>query len=289
MPVFLTLLVLGLTVGSMYALFAVSFGLIFNVTHIFHFAHGAVISAAGYLVFVLVSRLGWPLWLGVLVAIVAAALLGAAIEIAIYRPLRRSGAPHVALFLSSVGILTMMEGLVGALFGPGVVVFRFLPLERVRLGPLDVTTANIAMLAAWPIIALVIAYLLRAPSGRFMRAVADTPSVATNVGIDLDRTYVVSFLLGSALTVPATLMYAWYQGLTPMTGLSTILISSAAVIIGGRGGILPGAIAALGLGIVQAIAIVLLPSGWQDAVVFTILLAVIVLRPHGVFGRALRW
>jgi|SRR5579875_63129 branched-chain amino acid transport system permease protein len=289
MSIFLTLVVLGLTVGSMYALFAASFGLIFNVTRIFHFAHGAVISAAGYLMFVLVSRLGWPLWLGVFGAIVAAALLGALIELVIYRPLRRSNAPHVALFLTSVGVLTVMEGLIGAIFGPGVVVFRFLPLERVHVGLFDVTTANVAMLAVWPLIGLALVYLLWTRSGRFMRAVADTPEVAMNIGIDLDATFLMAFLLGSALTVPATLVYAWYQGLTPMTGLSTILISSAAVVIGGRGGLLPGAVAALCLGVVQAIAIVLLPSGWQDAVVFTILLLVIVLRPRGVFGRVLRW
>jgi branched-chain amino acid transport system permease protein len=269
MRVLLTLVLLGLTVGSMYALFAVSFGLIFNVTHIFHLAHGAVVVLSGYLLYLLVARAFWPTWLAVPAAIVAAALLGAAIEVGIYRPLRRAGAPSVALFLTSVGVLVVAEGLLGALFGPGVVVFRFLPLNPVHVGPADLTTANVAMLFAWPLVGLAVAFLVGSRSGRFLRAVADTPSVARLIGIDLERSYVVSFLVGSALAVPATLMYAWYQGLTPVTGLSTILVSSAAVIIGGRTGILPGALAALGLGIVQAVAIVLLPSGWQDAVVTT--------------------
>ena len=289
MTVLLTLLLLGLTVGSMYALFAVSFGLIYNVTHIFHFAHGAVISAAGYFIYVLVTVLGWPVWLGIVLAVPFAAGLGAAIELWFYRPLRRRGAPHVALFLTSVGILTVAEGLFGVIFGPGVVPLKFLPLVAIHLGEVSLTSANISMLFAWVFIALVVAYLRITRSGRFMRAVADTPAVAASTGIDLERTYLVSFLLGSALTVPAILMYAWYQGLTPAAGLSTILISSAAVIIGGPTGVLSGAIAALALGVLQAVAIVFLPSGWQDAIVFSVLFVVIVLRPKGVFGIAFRW
>lgn len=284
------LLALGLSVGSMYALFAVSFGLIFNVTHIFHFAHGAVIVVGGYVAYLLVSALGWPIWLGITGAILAATVLGCLIEITIYRPLRHRGAHHAALFLISVGILIVVEGLSGAIFGPNVVIFNFLPLKPVQFGLLNLTTANLAMFAAWPLIVLVVAYLRWTRLGRFMRAVSDTPSVAVSVGIDLDHTYLLSFMLGSALTVPGVLMFVWYQGLTPMSGLSMVLVASAAVIIGGRsGGVLPAALAALCLGVVQAFAILLLPSGWQDAVVFTILLLVIAIRPRGVFGRVLRW
>jgi branched-chain amino acid transport system permease protein len=284
-----TLALLGITVGSLYALFAVSFGVIYNVTHIFHFAHGAVIGAAGYLIYVLVALLGWPAWLGIIAAVPVAALLGAGIELAFYRPLRRRDAPHVAFFLTSVGILIISEGLFGAIFGPGVLTYKFLPLASVRLGEMSMTNANLAMLSAWAFVALAVVYLLATRTGRFMRAVSDTPSVAGSVGIDLERTYIVSFLLGSALTVPGVVLYVWSQGITPLSGLNVLLISSAAVIIGGRTGILPGAIAAFGLGIVQAVALVFLPSGWQDAVVFTLLFLVLALRPNGVFGRAFRW
>jgi branched-chain amino acid transport system permease protein len=285
----LTLTLLGLTVGSLYALFAVSFGVIYNVTHIFHFAHGAVIGTAGYLIYVFVTVLGWPVWLGILVVIPIAALLGAAIELVFYRPLRRREAPHVAFFLTSVGILIIAEGLFGTIFGPGVVQYKFLPLESVHLGGVTMTNANLAMVSAWAFVALAVAYLLATRTGRFMRAVADTPAVAGSVGVNLERTYLVSFLLGSALTVPGIALYGWVQGITPLSGLSVLLISSAAVIIGGRTGVLAGAIAAFVLGIVQALALVFLPSGWQDAVVFSLLVIVLVARPNGVFGRAFRW
>jgi len=285
----LTLALLGLTVGSLYALFAVSFGVIYNVTHIFHLAHGAVIGTAGYVIFFLAAKLGWPVWLAILAAVPVAAALGAAIELAFYRPLRRRDAPHVAFFLTSVGILIVAEGLFGTIFGPGVMAYGFLPLAPVPLGPTTLPNANLAMLAAWAFVALAVAYVLATRTGRFMRAVADTPGVAATVGVDLDRTYLVSFLLGSALTVPGVVLYAWTQGLTPLSGLNVLLVASAAVVIGGRTGLLSGAIAALGLGIVQAVALVFLPSGWQDAVVFSLLFLVIALRPDGVFGRTFRW
>jgi branched-subunit amino acid ABC-type transport system permease component len=285
----LTLAFIGITVGSLYALFAVSFGVIYNVTHVFHLAHGAVIAAVGYAIYFFVARLGWPPWLGIVLAVPLAAALGAAIELAFYRPLRRQNAPHVAFFLTSVGILIVAEGLFGTIFGPCVITYGFLPLAPVALGAASVPNANLAMLSAWAFVALAVTYVLATRTGRFMRAVADTPAVAASVGVDLERTYLVSYLLGSALTVPGVVLYVWAQGLTPLSGLNVLLVASAAVIIGGHSGLLSGAIAAFALGIVQALALVFLPSGWQDAVVFTLMFLVIVIRPDGVFGRAFRW
>ncbi len=163
MSLLVTLVLLGLTVGSLYALFAVSFGVIYNVTHIFHLAHGAVIGAAGYLIFFLVSRLGWPVWLGIVVAVPVAAAIGAAIELGFYRPLRRRNAPHVAFFLTSVGILIVAEGLFGTIFGPGGITYSFLPLASVPLGPTSMPNANLAMLSGWAFVAPAVAVRARHP------------------------------------------------------------------------------------------------------------------------------
>lgn len=285
----LNLALLGLTVGSMYALLAVSFGFIFNVTHIFHLAHGAVITMAGYGFFMLAGQAHWPLILAIPGAMVIAAAAGILIEIGIYRALRKHSAPHVTLFLASVGILTVVEGGLGVLFGPGVVPLNFLPNHPVTLGAFTLSTSNVAMLFSWIFIAAILAFVIFAPSGRFMRAVGDNETVAQFAGIDIDKSYLLSFALGSALTVPGVIMYSWYQGLSPGMGLNTILVASAAVIIGGRHALLPGAIVALALGILQSVVIAVLPTSWQDAVVYGILLLVILARPQGLFGRRLRW
>lgn len=285
----LNLAAVGLTVGSMYALIAVSFALIFNITHVFHLAHGATFTLGAYLTYWLSAGLGLPFPAAAGASLGLTALAGVGMELGLYRPLRRAGATPMILFLASVGLLIIVEGLVGLAFGTAALSFASLPFQPVSLGTVTVTTANLSMLASWPLVGLVILYLVRSRDGRFLRAVGDDERVATSLGVPIDRIFALSFGLGSALAVPAALMYGWYQGLVPVMGLNAILIASAAVIIGGRYGLLPGAIVALVLGTVQALLVAFVPTGWQDGVIFALLLAALLARPQGIFGYGLRW
>jgi branched-chain amino acid transport system permease protein len=279
----------GLTVGSLYALIAVSFALIFNVTHVFHLAHGATFAVGAYLIYLFAAMVGLPFLVAIGASLLCTAGFGVAIELGLYRPLRRAAAPPTILFLASVGILIVVEGLLGLVFGTQALSFETLPFQPVVLGPVTLTTANVGMLASWPLIAAVLVYLGRSRHGRFLRAVGDSEPVASSLGIPLDRVFVLSFGLGSALAVPAALLYGWSQGLVPVMGLNGILIGSAAVIIGGRHGLLPGALVALVIGTVQAVLVAFIPTGWQDGIIFSLLLAALLVRPEGIFGYALRW
>jgi branched-subunit amino acid ABC-type transport system permease component len=285
----LNLAAAGLTLGSMYALLAVSFALIYNVTHVFHLAHGATFALGAYLVYWFSASLGWPLLAALAISLVITAAVGVAMEVGLYRPLRRAGATHMILFLASVGLLIVVQGLLGLTFGTATLSFATLPFESVPFGPITVTSPNVAMLLSWPLIVLVIVYLLRARDGRLLRAVGDDQRVSTSLGIPVDRMFSLSFALGSGLVVPAAVLYGWSQGLVPVMGLNAILIASAAVIIGGRYGLLPGAIVALVLGTVQSLLVAFVPTGWQDAMIFALLLAALLVRPQGVFGYSLRW
>lgn len=289
MDLLLSLAVLGVTLGSMNALIAVSFSMIYNVTHIFHLAHGASFTVGAYLIYWLSAAVGLPLFAAVLVSLLLVALFGVAIEFGLYRPLRRAQAMSMILFLGSFGVLIVAEGLAGLVFGTEVLRFPDLSLEQVSLGSVTITTANAAMLASWVLIAGVIVYLARSRSGRFLRAVGDSPRVSAALGIPLDRYIILSFALGSALVVPAAFLYGWAQGLTPGMGLGAILIGSAASIIGGRHGLLPGAIVALSLGIIQAMLVAVVPTGWHEGFTFAVLLAALLVRPQGIFGYGLKW
>jgi branched-chain amino acid transport system permease protein len=279
----------GLTTGSLYALLAVSFAVIYNVTHVFHLAHGAVFAVGGYLLFVLWDALLLPFPLALVGAMLGAAALGVLMETAIYAPLRRAEASHLILFVASAGLFIVVEGTLGILFTANIRSYAALPHQPVALGPLTLSNANLAMLAAWPLIGLTTLWLVGSRQGRFLRAAGDSAAVSAVVGIPLPRVFVVAFALGSALAVPAALLFGWAQGLTPAMGLNAILIASAAVIIGGTRGVLAGAIAALVLGVVQSVLVAFIPAGWQDAVTFALLGAALVLRPEGVFGDALPW
>lgn len=283
------LALVGLTLGSMYALLAVSFGLIFNVTHVFHLAHGATFTLGAYTMYWISTSLGLPFPLALVGGLALASGFGVLVEVVLYRPLRRANSPPMILFLSSVGALTVVEGLIGLLFGTQTLTFRALPLEPVSIGAVTLPSANLAMPLSWIVIAVVVVYMVRSRSGKFLRAVGDSPRVATALGIPLDLTYGLSFALGSALAVFSALLYGWSQGLTPQMGLNAILIGSAAVIIGGRHGVLPGAIVALVLGTMQAVLVAFVPTGWQEGATFAVLLVALLVRPQGIFGYSLPW
>ena len=285
----LNLAVIGLTVGSMYALLAVSFAIIFNVTHVFHLAHGATFTLGAYSVYWLSAVAGLPFVAAIVGGVLLAAGFGLLVEVSLYRPLRRAQSPPMILFLTSVGVLIVVEGLTGLVFGTQPLNFKSLPLEPVVVGPLTLPTANLAMPASWLIVALVVLFLLHSRSGKFLRAVGDSPRVALALGISLDLAFGLSFALGSGLAVFAAVLYGWYQSLTPLMGLNAILIGSAGVIIGGRHGVLPGAIVALALGVLQAVLVAFVPTGWQEGTTFALLLVALLLRPQGIFGYSLPW
>lgn len=289
MDLLVNLFAIGITVGSMYALVAVSFALIFNVTHVFHFAHGAIFTIGAYVTYFLAAGLGLPLVAALAVAMVITALLGMGVEIWLYRPLRQANTTFLIFFLTSVGVLIVTEGLIGMSSGPQALSFAALPLTPISLGPVTFTSANLAMLGSWILIGGAVAYLRFTRTGRLLRATGDAPQVANALGIPQGPIFVLSFALGSAMAVPAGVLWGWHQGVTPVMGLNAILISSTAVIIGGRHGLLPGALTALALGIVQALLVAFVPTGWEQGIVFALLVAALLLRPQGIFGYALRW
>lgn len=274
---------LGLTVGSVYALFAASFAVIFNVTHVFHLGHGAIITIGGYLVYVLATAVRLPTLAAILVAIACTGGVGAATELGIYRPLRSRGVPGSMLFLASVGMLVSIEGLTGLIFGPSVLALRVLPERTIHLGAATFTSVNAVMPLAWLFVVATVAYVRLTRTGRLMRSVGDSPDVARTVGVDTNRVFLVSFALGSALTVPAVVLYASYQGLSPQMGLNAILVASTAVLIAGRD-VLAGAICGLAIGVLQSEAVAIVPSSWQEAMVFGVLLLVILVRPQGILS-----
>lgn len=285
----LNLAVIGLTVGSLYALIATSFALVYNMTGVFHLAHGGVFTVGAYLLYVLFAMLGIPLAVALAITCLLTALFGAGIEAWIYRPLRRAKASEMILFLSSVGALIVIEGVAGLLFGTEVRILDPLPQLPLRLGPLTVSTVHLAMLGSWLPIWAAILWLARSRSGRFLRAIGDAPQVAILLGLPKDRLFLMSFAVGSALAAPAAMLYIWYRGLTPYMGLNALLIAAAAVLIGGRRGLLPGAITAVALGLLQSLVVAFVPTGWEEGVAFFFLLLALLVRPQGIFGYALRW
>jgi len=284
----LQLAITGLQVGALYALTAVGFSLIFGSTRIFHFAHGATFVLAAYIYYFCVEQ-GYGNLVGILAAALAAIAFGVAMDRLVYAPIQRHEGSFFTVFVASFGIGIAVQNLVGMVFGRGYVTVTT-PLSRsvelmdgVYVSPL----AWIAIASAFVCFIALQLFLKLTHVGMGLRALADNPELIRIFGLSPRRISTYAFALGSLLVVPAAVITGATTGLNPALGHHVMLISLAATIVGGIGSI-PGAlITGFGLGLAESLALLQFDSQWTEAVTFAILFLFIILRPAGLFGRAM--
>jgi branched-chain amino acid transport system permease protein len=283
----LQLLATGLVVGSIYALCALGWGLIYGTTLHFHVAHGAVFTLAAYFAWVGQMKLGLPLVVAVALAIVGAALAGLLIDLLIYQPLERRRAIRTTIFISSLGLLIVVENVLAIVFTPDPLRMDIGPLANaLQLGPVFLTWLHVlAVVLAVVGYAALMLFLSRTRAGQAIRAVSSSPEMARTVGIDLGRVQLLTYAVGSAVAAPAGIIVAMDVGAEPYRGTTYVLLASVGVILGGIGSI-PGAmVGAVFLGLLENLGIWQIPSEWQSAISFGVFLVFIVLRPRGFYGR----
>ncbi len=290
MELLLQLLFNGIVVGAVYGLLAVGFGLIFTATRIFHFAHGAVYTLAGYIVYSVTTTLGWPLAAAIVVAMGICGVLSGAIEVLVYRPLRARQASPLVILIASLSILVLAQNLLAISYGNeirslgGAVVF-----SGFELGPIWVTSIQLVTIATCgALFGLLKLFLRYSRYGKIIRALANNYEAARIIGADADRTFLVTFVIGGILVVPAAVLVGMLTGLKPFGGTYAILIAAIAVIVGGMGSIMGAAPGALIVGISENLAVWRIATEWQTAVAFAVLLLFIVFKPTGFFGQRVR-
>lgn len=289
MGLFAQLVVNGVVAGSLYALVACSFGLILGATGTFHFAHGVVYAMGAYAAYFAATGLGLALAPAVAAGILAAALLGLLIELVIYRPLRRIAASPLVILIASLGVLIVLENAIAIIFSTDAKVLEGFPRRTFIAGGVGFTTLHITMVAVSLAAFLgLLAFLRWTRSGQAIRAVANNPEMATIVGIDTPRVFLLVFALGSAVAAPAAILTMLDRGATPDMGMEAILIAAVAVIVGGIGSIPGAALGALIIGLAQNLGVMTIPSEWQAAIAFGLLLVVVIVRPRGLLGKKLR-
>ena len=285
---FLQQIVNGLDHGSIYALIAIGYTLVYGVLRLINFAHGDVFMVGAFLGLIAGEKFHQGLWVSMVIAMIGCAALGLVIERFAYRPLRK--APRLAVLITAIGVSLLLEngGQMPQVFGPNSRAYPpFIVGPPLHLGPMIIQLSAIYIWSITGCISLALWYLvMRTRLGRAMRAVQHDQEAAALMGINVNAIISFTFALGSALAAVAGVLYACdYGTVDPLMGLMPGLKAFVAAVLGGIGSI-PGAIlGGILLGVVET-AMAGLPGGatYQDGIAFLILIVVLLWRPTGLLG-----
>lgn len=283
---FLQQLINGLSLGSVYALMAVGYSLVYSIMNFSNFAHGGVIMLGAYFGFFAITALKLPFLPAFIVAILGTGLLAVIIERVAYKPLRDRKAPFLYFIISAMGASIFLENIVIATIGPTFKsyppIFDFTPLQlgQIAVGRLD---AIAFIVSAVSLTALVL-FIERTRLGKAIQASSYNMKACTLMGVNTDLVVLVVFALGGILAGVAGVFFGMKYTVYPQIGNIT-LKSFIAAVFGGLGS-LPGAVlGSLLLGVIETLVAGYLSSQYRDLIAFVILIGVLVLRPSGIMGK----
>lgn len=281
----------GISLGSLYALIAIGYTMVYGILRLINFAHGDIFMMATYFAFFGVITFGLPWYITFPIVVVLTALLGMAVEITAYRPLR--DAPKISILISAIGASFLLENLTTVLFGG---VPKPFPTPEVFTDVVQIGTVSIQKLTFYiPVVAIVCLFCLlylinKTKTGMAMRAVSKDHETARVMGVNVDRTIVATFGLGSALAAVGGIMWGLkYPQIAPLMGVMPGLKCFIAAVIGGIGNIEGAVIGGFILGIGEIMLIAFLPdlTGYRDAFAFVLLIIILLYKPTGIMGEKL--
>jgi branched-chain amino acid transport system permease protein len=280
----------GLFLGSIYALFALGYTLVFGVLDILNLAHAAVFMLASFVALALVGVAHFPLLLALPAAVIFAGLLGLVLERIAFRPLRGRADSNISGLISSLAMATVFQAVALQIWGPNV--SRF-PLGTVPDRPVAflggvISSLQILIIAVALVLFVALTFLVkRTRLGRQMRAVAESPRAARILGVNVDRVIAASFFISSALGGAAGVLFGLaFNVIQPDMGRSVELKGLAVIILGGMGSMVGAVVAGFALGLCEVLVVAHLGGSWRDAISFAALFLILVLRPGGLLGAA---
>ncbi|MCL1964943.1 MAG: branched-chain amino acid ABC transporter permease [Firmicutes bacterium] len=283
---FLQQLINGLQVGSIYALIALGYTMVYGVLQLINFAHGDIIMVGAYTAMVAMTMLGIPFWAATLAAIAVCAALGVTIDRIAYKPLRAM--PRINSLITAIGVSLLLQNAAQLIFSPNPQTFPSeLKGAPISIGGLDIGFITVVIIFVAVLLMLLLqAFVHKTRMGKAMRAVSEDMGAAQLMGINLSTTISLTFAIGSALAAIGAVLYcSAYSRIAPTMGALPGLKAFIAAVLGGIG-VLPGAM--LGgfiMGIAESLTKGFISSQLADAVVFGILIVVLLVKPSGILGR----
>lgn len=288
---FISYLVNGISLGSVYAIIALGYTMVYGIAKMLNFAHGDVIMIGGFVVFTAVSGMGLPPILGVLISVAVCTALGVVIERIAYKPLR--GASKLAVLITAIGVSYFLQNIALLIYGSNTKSFTsVVSMEPLSLadGAIIISGETIVtILACIVIMAVLTSFIKYSKSGRAMLAVSEDSGAAQLMGVNVNATIALTFAIGSALAaIAGVLLCSAYPALTPYTGAMPGIKAFVAAVFGGIGSI-PGAfIGGILLGVIEILGKAYISSQLADAIVFAVLIIVLLVKPTGLLGRQIQ-
>lgn len=286
---FLNSLISGLSLGSVYAIIALGYTMVYGISKMLNFAHGDVIMVGAYISFIMTMYVGMNGWVALAVAIVVCTLLGIIIERLAYRPLRGTGS--LAVLITAIGVSYFLQNAALLIWGANPRVFPslFEGMKTIHLanGQITITPESLFTIVANIIIMIVLTlFVSKTKAGKAMRAVSEDNGAAQLMGINVNQSISLTFAIGSGLAaVAGVLMCSAYPVLMPTTGAMPGIKAFTAAVFGGIGSI-PGAmIGGLILGIIEIFSRAYISTELSDAIVFACLIIVLLVKPTGLLGK----
>ena len=290
MSSFFTFLINGISLGSIYAIIALGYTMVYGIAKMLNFAHGDVIMVGSYMVFLSMGSLGLPPYLAVLLAIAVCTVLGITIEKIAYKPLRK--ASPLAVLITAIGVSYFLQNAALLLFGANTKMFTSvisLPAITLVDGSINITGETQVTIVVCVIIMIALSlFIKKTKAGQAMLAVSEDKGAAELMGVNVNGTISLTFAIGSALAaVAGVLLCSAYPTLNPYTGSMPGIKAFTAAVFGGIGSI-PGAfVGGILLGVIENLSKAYISSQLSDAIVFSVLLIVLLVKPTGILGKKL--
>lgn len=286
---FVTYLINGISLGSVYALIALGYTMVYGIAKMLNFAHGDVIMIGAFTTYTICSTMGLSPLIGVPAAVIVCTVLGMAIEKIAYKPLRKASSP-LAVLITAIGVSYLLQNVALLIFGANSKSFTsVVSMDAIRLadGQINITGEMVVtILSCIVIMAGLMLFINKTKAGQAMLAVSEDKGAAQLMGINVNGTIALTFAIGSALAaIAGVLLCSSYPSLTPYTGSMPGIKAFVAAVFGGIGSV-PGAfIGGILLGIIEIFSKAYISSQLADAIVFAVLIIVLLVKPTGLLGK----
>lgn len=286
MTQFLQQVVNGLSIGSVYALIALGYTMVYGIIRLINFAHGEIFMFGAYVGMLLISQVGLPIYIAFPLAMAITALFGVIIERIAYKPLRKS--TRVAALITAIGVSFLVQNLTLVIMGANIYAFpQVIPSTQFVVGGVRFDLLRVVIFFTAIALMLTLTFIVQKTKvGRAMRCVAVDKDAATLMGVNVDNTITMTFAIGSALAAAAGIMVGLlYIKVSPFMGFTPGIKAFVAAVLGGIG-IIPGAMfGGFAIGLVETLVAGYGSSLYKDAVVYAILIIVLIVKPTGLLGK----